>query len=89
MSNKLYDYGPIDEQYIKGDTLVVKVLTQLEQDIVKKYYDFIIVFRWEKIQNIYCVNCQIDLIKNYTKTVFGCSYQGVFRKVQQKRKCCF
>lgn len=36
MSNKLYGYGPIDEQHIKGDTLVGKVLTQLEQDRVKK-----------------------------------------------------
>lgn len=56
MSSKLYSYGPIDEQYIKGDILEVKVLTQLEQDRVRKYYDLIIVFRREKIQNIYCAN---------------------------------
>lgn len=36
MSNKLYGYGPIDEQYIKEDILVGKVLTQLEQDRVRK-----------------------------------------------------
>lgn len=35
MSNKLYGYGPIDEQHIKGDTLAGKVLTQLEQESEK------------------------------------------------------
>lgn len=50
MSTKLYGYGSIDEQYIKGDILEVKVLTQLQQDTVRKYYDLIIVFRREKFK---------------------------------------
>lgn len=68
MSTKLYGYGSIDEQYINGDILEVKVLTQLQQDTVRKYYDLIIVFRREKFKIfivLISLHWQIDLIKNY------------------------